>query len=525
MNKVKRNKWLYVSAVLYGLAALVDTVFAFLLGNIINGATSKNIEILINNIIYAVVLMVISLIIYWYANKSRRNYVMYNVMGIKEKLMDSFYKRGISKYNDNDDSYYINLITNDLDLLELNYFLQKPLIFFYISSFVFASIALIFISWKAMVAFVLMFFLPLLIPQCLNKKLVSRKEKVSKGNEDFIFEIKEQIQGMEDIIINLSINNFFEKFKMCNLRQQVYKKESGTIEGFIKSLSSICGFIAQIGCMGIGGVLVVKGEINVGEMIAAIQLLNSIFNPINVLSEIIALMKSTEPIRDKINMELDIQECKQNSEILKNNFDIVYDNLSVSFDEKNVIVNKFNHLFTDGNISGVIGKSGCGKTTIFRCLLGMYNEYSGRITVGGHDIKNISNNEIYRFIGYVPQYVYIFNDTIINNITLGINYNKKEVEDVIERVKLKDLISMQKGKIGDNGRSISGGEKQRIGLARVLLRKPKIIIFDEPTSALDPITRDMINKLIFDLEGYTRIIVTHDRRPEFLNLFDEVIEL
>ncbi len=82
-------------------------------------------------------------------------------------------------------------------------------------------------------------------------------------------------------------------------------------------------------------------------------------------------------------------------------------------------------------------------------------------------------------------------------------YNKKEIEDVIERVKLKDLISMQKGKIGDNGRSISGGEKQRIGLARVLFRKPKIIIFDEPTLALDPITRDIIINIFVVMSSFS----------------------
>lgn len=525
MGNILKNekKWMFISGSLYMIGALLEIMFAFLLSNIINGATTGNINKLIMNVVYSVFILGGCLIIYWCAINARRKYVMINITTIKEKLFNSFYRRGLSKFKKNDDSYYLNIISNDMDILETNYFLQKPTVFYYIGQFIFAIIALVYISWKAMLAFLILFFLPLLVPQFLNNTLLRRKKRVSEGNEKFTFEIKEQIQGIETIITNLSVKNYFDKFKKVNLSQQIRKKDAGVIENFVRQLSGICGFIAQIGCMGIGGILVIKGEINVGELIAAIQLLNSVFNPINVLSEIIALMKSTEPIREKIIGEINVEESKQNSYMVGENTDIRYEELCVCYDGDKNVVENFTCAFKNEGISAVIGNSGCGKTTIFKCLLNIYGDYTGIIKLGNINIRDISPNEIYRYVGYVPQNVYIFNDTIRNNITLGGRYTSQEYNEVIEKVGLKELVNSQYGDIGDNGESISGGEKQRIGLARVLLRKPKIIIFDEPTSALDPTTRNVINEMIFNLKGVTRIVITHDRREEYLEKFDEVI--
>ena len=104
-------------------------------------------------------------------------------------------------------------------------------------------------------------------------------------------------------------------------------------------------------------------------------------------------------------------------------------------------------------------------------------------------------------------------------------YSEKEIYDVIKKVNLEKLIEENRGKLGDLGQEISGGEKQRIILARALIRKPQVLLFDEPTTALDPGTRDSINEMIFSLTEYTRIVITHDRRPEYLVQFDEVIEI
>lgn len=119
----------------------------------------------------------------------------------------------------------------------------------------------------------------------------------------------------------------------------------------------------------------------------------------------------------------------------------------------------------------------------------------------------------------------MFNETIENNITMCGDYAKKEVQEIIKKVKLEHLVDGNRGKVGDSGTEISGGEKQRILLARALLRKPGVLLLDEPTTALDPGTRDSINNLIFSLKDYTRIVITHDRRPEYLERFDEVINI
>lgn len=138
----------------------------------------------------------------------------------------------------------------------------------------------------------------------------------------------------------------------------------------------------------------------------------------------------------------------------------------------------------------------------------------------------MSDSYIYANVKYVSQDTFLFNDSIANNITLYRDYDKNEFEKVVCQTNLGELIkSYGEQSIGDFGNKISGGERQRIALARALLKQPEVIIFDEPTSALDPINTKEILETIFTLENVTRIVVTHIWDKDLLDKFDGVIRL
>lgn len=523
---IKRSRgWLVVSVIFYVVCAFLETEFALILGDIIDNANAGQMSGLIKNIVTAIAIMLGSLILSRIAIEARRRSIMKSISDIKEKLMESFYKRGIYSFRKKPEAYYINILSNDMDIIENDYLSQIPILFLYIAQFTFAVVALLVISWKSTVIFTILFLIPMVLPQLLAGKLSKLKKDVSEKNEEFMFMCKEQIQGSEVIISNLAEKAFFNKFVMANKEQQYARKQAGVLDLFMREVSNTCGFIAHIGCIAVGGVLVINGEIRIGELIAQIQLLNSVFNPINAVAQIMTSIKATKPIQKKINQEL--EACDNNDKEEIEDFascDIEYKDVCVEYDNKEIIKN-FSYKFNDGGVYAVVGKSGSGKTSLFKCLMKYHEEYKGEVLVGNKDINKIGCASLYKYIGYVSQDVFVFNDTIENNITLGENYSQEEINRVLEKVALSDLVHKQKGVVGDLGKNMSGGEKQRLGLARVLLRNPKVIIFDEPTSSLDSATRDDINKLIFELAGYTRIVITHDKRMEYLNEFNAVVNI
>ena len=189
------------------------------------------------------------------------------------------------------------------------------------------------------------------------------------------------------------------------------------------------------------------------------------------------------------------------------------------------IIRGFSNVIKTGECCAIVGESGKGKTTLVKIMLKMIDTFGGVVRIGGVNISDISSNQLYKYVSFVPQNIYLFNDTIKNNIIMNNDVSQDRFNEIIKKTRLEKLLSEINTEIGDAGEKISGGEKQRIGIARALMKQPRIIVFDEPASALDPITRDVINELIFSLTDYTRIVITHDCRDEYLKRFDKVITL
>ena len=527
MISKKYRKYLVTSSFFYIICAFAETYFAIILGKIIDGATESKQTYMLQNVAICTGIVIGTLVLYRIAIGFRRAYTMKSISEIKQRLISSIYGRGIGAIQSQSDSYYMNLLSNDVDVIENDYFVKKPLLYSYGAALISAVVALFYISWKGTILFSLFFLFPIVVPQLLSKVLAKQKKIASEKNEQYTFELKEQIQRIDEIIRTTSISYFIKRFLSGNHEQQEAKRRAGVTESYISVVSSICAMLSQLGCIAVGGLLVIRKEISIGELIAAIQLLNSVFNPLSALSQISSVMKGSLPIREKVDKEIDFlsNDHVQEGYKLPDAFDINYDNYSTWYKEGEPVIKNFKHQFQYGKAYAVVGDSGCGKTTLFKSLLKSNNNYSGEAILGEFQLADIPAEEIYRHIGYVPQKVSIFNDSIVNNILLGKEIGKREFDEIIQRTHLSDLIKRENINTGDDGRQLSGGEIQRIGIARVLVRHPSVVIFDEPTSSLDPATKEAINELIFNLDQVTRIIITHDRRPEYLNRFDESIML
>ncbi len=177
----------------------------------------------------------------------------------------------------------------------------------------------------------------------------------------------------------------------------------------------------------------------------------------------------------------------------------------------------------------VIGESGCGKSTLCKMLIKEISDYTGDIYLDDINYRDILKNDLNNFVSYSQQEVYIFDGTIRNNITMYKSYSDEDVEDAIEKSGFKKVLESKKidleTELKDNGVIFSGGEKQRLALARAIVNKKKIMIFDEPLSALDKKTGYDVLKSITDLSDVIIIVVLHQIDDDYKMLFDQVLKL
>lgn len=197
--------------------------------------------------------------------------------------------------------------------------------------------------------------------------------------------------------------------------------------------------------------------------------------------------------------------------------EICVEAVDFSYDSKVKIYNNFDYVFHYGKKYGIIGKTGEGKSTIVKLLFGLWSPDSGRITIDERDCSELEYDDLSSIITYVSSTPIIIHDTLYNNLTM---YDKNISEDmiweVLKKVELEELFSDNEDKlntiIGDNGITLSSGQRQRLSLARTMLIGRRIIILDEPTSALDEATTELITKLLYEeFNDKTLIIISHNK--------------
>ena len=299
-------------------------------------------------------------------------------------------------------------------------------------------------------------------------------------------------------------------------------------EGIISGFSTLSSIGVSIVTMLISLYFVINNKITIGEMMAIVQLVNNVANPLGRISNEIPLLRSTKEIEEKINHMLSFKNSDSGIYDLKDLNTILLKKVSFSYDGEKDILHNISFEFKKGKKYAIVGSSGSGKTTLVKLVLKYFNNYHGDILLNNVDIRKIKINEIYNNISIVHQNAPILNDTLKNNILYYGSYDDNIINDVIIKSGLQELVNkLPKGLdtlINENGNNISGGEKQRISIARVLLRDTPFIIYDEPTSNLDSITSQEIDKILLS-NNKGCLMITHKLNEELLKQFDYILVL
>ena len=370
--------------------------------------------------------------------------------------------------------------------------------------------------------------LPLLVTKPFANMRQKSKTAYSEASENYTNVLKETVEGCGAIRSNGREQACEDRHGVANsTRQRAWAKDFFIGQMSFESLLSMGGLSGTV-CMLLGGWLVMQGIMSAGMIYSALNYFSAISNGFSNMTNYIVEMRSTKGTIEKLGKQRDMP-CPVDSGLsISPQTDTVYEDVSFAFGDRQ-LYSGLTERFALGGCYAVVGESGSGKSTLLKLLLKYYDGYQGTISLGGQDIRQLSEQEVYKLVGVVDQNPYIFNASLYENITMfgGLpNRDSEEYHALLQKLNLTAL-AQRVGDVplGDFGDNISGGERQRINIARALRRNPKILIFDEPTTGLDPENITMINEFIFNLRDVTRIVISHNWSEDYLGRFDNVIRI
>ena len=507
------------------LGAGLTISIAFILQRAVDTAGAGDLDGLLRVLGLALGILAVNMITDLIAGRLRRGYVRDMLIEAKRARMDFLFFRRPKAPNE-DESKDLSYFTADTDILDRSYYTALTRLPINVALFVFALGAMLWIDWIVTVVALGVSMMPILASGIFAGGLSSRTKAYSEASETYVSTVKECIDGKREIVAYDKQAIFVERHAAQNrmvektrLRKDFFEMVAGTIPGYM-------GGLVQVAVMGVSCYFVITGRMTFGFMIAIVQLMNNVFNPIQAIIEAINSMRSAKEIRAKAN-ETNPPEPKRLPVANFTNLLEIKD-LGLRYEEDDYVFRGLNLSFKKGGKYAVFAPSGYGKSSVARALALEFAEFDGVITLDGKDIRDLNTHDYHRILRYVRQDPYLFNDTAMNNIAFfDALPDPTEVQRVLKMTRVNEFLPDAEALARpiSNSSGLSGGQKQRIVLARALLHRPKVLVLDEITSGVDLETASGILTDVFTDKELTCIVITHESDENFQGLFDEIIHL
>ena len=519
-NTNKANITFIFSAVFYILQAFMTVFMAFLLQRVVDAAGYGNSRDFFVSFILLVSIWPLDILFTLLASWFNIHNVKEMLKIVKNHRLSFLFKSKKQNFKYSDE---ISFFTADVDILKGQYYGARLSLFHLISLFLFSLIALLYVNWILTLAVATASLLPLIVPRIFGKSMMKTTKEYSDKSLSYVKTTSEILENRADIIAYDAEYEFAKRHNEYNQEVEKSRSKNRFVALISSSLSYNIGFLVQITGVGIGSYFVLIGDISFGTLILILQIMGNLIWPISQASETINYIKSAKPILEKAKEKFLLENTPKHN-ISSLNKEIEIKNLAIKFDDKYIFKN-INLKFEKGKKYAIYAESGFGKSSIASALSLELDDYEGQILLDGVDIKHININDYRKIIKYARQSPFLFTDTLLNNITfLKKDYNSDKLKEVID-ISGIDLSEIPLDRIISNDGNISGGEKQRIALARSILSSPEVLILDEITSAIDIESSKMILKKLFDDKELTCIFITHENNEDFKSLFDEIIIL
>lgn len=523
-----KNRINFIVTIILTIAmSSLNLMISWLIQQIMDCTANQDMQALVRSawiVIIVVVIYTIANVMYRavyprFLQRAMQQYRDYAFSRLTQKSLRSFSKEGTA--------LYVSALTNDCTSIENNYLAAIFTLIELLFCFLGALIMMLYYSPVMLVLAVALSFLPVAVSMTAGNRLTEQEKEISKKNERFVSIVNELLSGFPVIKSFRAETQASRLFSQRNEQAEEAKKNKRRTEQLISLLANDAGIIAQMGIFLAGAWLAISGKgVTAGVVIVFVQLMNYILNPISQVPLLWSNRKAAIALMEKLSDALSENVREEGREKL-NGFSekIEVKDLTYGYEPESPVLKDLDVQFDAGKSYAIVGGSGSGKSTLLNLLMGSSSNYQGEICIDGVSIKNIESESLYQLMTSVQQNVFVFNDTIRNNVTMFHEFPDKEVTLALERSGLSEFIEKRGEEFvcGENGANLSGGERQRISIARALLRKSPILLVDEATAALDAATARAVSFSILNLVGMTRIVVTHRLEEAILRRYDKIL--
>lgn len=501
------------------LSMLIDAVS----DSIQTGNTAPLMKILLICIVYAVLL---GLAVFC-TGRQKSRCIMNAMTALKRDVMSAILNKEIVSYQAEAKGAYLSMLSHNMNLVEENYFKNFFTIYESLLGMALAAIVL-FVTNPIVALFSLACTcIPTAIPKLFAKRLSAMQAKTAEKTSEFQTQVSEILDGYE-LIKNYSIEEQMqERYQERSIQVELCKYKRERVMAELQGIANTASILTQFLIMLFAGFLATKGYITLGSIVAVTQLSGQVITPASQLTAMFGLLTSIRPVSAKV-MEL----VKENDTPLPiddprtEEHDISFRDVSFSYGEQPVLKH-IQLTLEKGKKYALTGNSGSGKSTLLKLLMQYYPTYEGQILIDETELKEYGC--FFKQCAYVGQDVFLLNDTIEHNICLYQEPDTERLAYAIRESGLETVLEQtEKGAqamTGENGSNFSGGERQRIAIARALYHDKKILLFDEATSALDSDMAEKIENLILNLRGVTCLFVSHKLSASCVKRYDGIIRL
>lgn len=466
---------------------------------------------------------------------------------IRQDIANMLLQKSYRQFHRQSVGEYLSLFTNDIT--QIKNLVWNP---FYdcirsAVTVVLSTAALLSLHWSLLIASLITTMIMLSAPKLFYKRMEAL-------GSDCVQEQAAAVNSLKELLCGYDVLRFFDRKPLflkgvehSGERMEYPRFRLAYVKGWLGAGMGCVNIICQMLHVTLIGFLSVGGIILTGALTGGGNLCGNLSAGLSNITQDILSMSGARPYFEKLSNQRDAAvdkiemthnkqrgngvdhtntESEISADILQNG--ITMEHVTFGYD-KGTILNNFCAHFEKGGKYALTGPSGCGKSTLLKLLLGCLPEYSGSIRFGNREIKDYCPEQLWRQISYIEQDVFLFNTTLLDNITLGEEFAEKQILKALRDSALdKDLLAMPDGLytiVGENGSHLSGGQKQRTAIARALLHDRCILLVDEATSALDRENADRIEENLLSKPDLTLILVSHHLSEEQKKRFSQVIAL
>ncbi|RHW50273.1 ABC transporter ATP-binding protein [Bombilactobacillus bombi] len=511
------------------LAPLSNIAFAFSIKILIDAGLAQNLERLTAALQLSGAVICGFVIMNYFAKWLTNIYAQNKINYYRTFLINSIFELNYQEFSSIKSSDYQHILLNETNQIQQDYLQGRFNIYRNIALIIYSLLGMFIGNFILAVLVLIATAIPILISSLTAKKGTYHKQQLLKQEKTYSNTIKEIIGGY------LTIKNYqAESAIKQRYKQQLdnYSKAQSklkNIENQTDTISELSGLIVFLVAFGGGMIMTAKGYTTIGSVTAIVQLVNFVVMPINELGILFTRFRGAYDINRELTKLFTHNKAPVNY-IQNKNFTNKISLNQISFHypkNKTLILSNLTVDFNKGKKYAIIGSSGGGKTTIFKLLLKFYTPNKGKILVDDTPLNELPISWWYQQIAVVDQEVFIFNNTLAYNVTIGRHFAQEKIIQALQQAGLANFLKQINYNLnyqcGENGANLSGGQQQRLCLARAFLQAKPIILLDEATSALDYKASDIIENTLLNDTNLTLIAITH--QTKISPLYDQILKL